>query len=52
MNRTREMILQMIDEATDPARMTPAEALDFISTIADDLTGRIEALRDENPELK
>lgn len=51
MNKTRELLLQQIDEATEPNRMKPADALDFLSTLMDDLTGRIEALREENPEL-
>jgi hypothetical protein len=39
------------DEATEPGRMTPREALDFLQTLADDILGRIEALREEHAEL-
>ena len=51
MNKSRELILDQIDEATAPGRMMPSEALDFLSTLAEDLTGRIEALIEENPQL-
>jgi hypothetical protein len=51
MDAGRLLILDMIDEATDPSRTTAAEAMVFLQELHTDITGRIDALKDENPEL-
>lgn len=44
----REMILQNIDDATHPDKMSSTDAIDFLEELSADLDGRIDALRDEN----
>jgi hypothetical protein len=51
MNANREIVLQMIDEATEPKRMRPSEALTFLEELHTDIDGRIEGLKEEHPEL-
>jgi len=51
MDAGRQLILDMIDETTEPKRMTPAEAMEFLQELHTDITGRIDALENENPEL-
>ena len=52
MSANRELILELIDEATVPTRMSPHAAWRFLEELIDALESRIETLRDENPELK
>jgi hypothetical protein len=52
MNSDRELILSMIDEATEPGRMDPAAAVTFLEELHVDIECRIDALREENPELE
>jgi hypothetical protein len=52
MDANREIVLQLIDEATEPKRMRPAEALTFLEELHTDIDGRIEGLKDEHPELE
>lgn len=47
-----------VQEATDrmmryctPAKMSPAEAVDFMERVVADLEERIQCLREENPDL-
>jgi malate synthase len=51
MSENRKLILQMIDEATEPPRMSAHDAWSFLEELIADLEARIEGLRDENPEL-
>lgn len=51
MNASRQLILDMIDETTEPSKMDPAEALIFLQELHCDIEGRIDGLKDENPEL-
>ena len=52
MDASRELILRLIDETTEPHRMEPADAMSFLETLQTDIESRIDGLRDENPELE
>jgi hypothetical protein len=52
MNASRELILRLIDETTEPNKMDPKEAMDFLASLHADIEGRIDGLKDENPELE
>lgn len=45
-----EPLLEDLDTATEPLKMSKAEALDILETIIDQLKSRIEALREEIAE--
>jgi malate synthase len=51
MDASRELILRLIDETTEPDKMDPSQAVAFLQELHADIEGRIEGLRDENPEL-
>ena len=51
MDASRELILRLIDETTEPSKMHPTEAIAFLEVLHGDIEGRIDGLRDENPEL-
>lgn len=44
---TRDQILRLIDEATEPKAMSEQDALDWLEELAADIDGRIDALRDQ-----
>ncbi len=44
----KELILHLIDSATHPDRMTPAEALEFLMDLRAEIADRSEALQEEN----
>ena len=46
--RMRHYIMESVDEATAPGKMTPQEAIEFLQELSADVDGRIEALKDEN----
>jgi hypothetical protein len=48
MTKTREQILDDIDDATVPDKMSWQEAIQFLEELSSDLAGRIETLREEN----
>jgi hypothetical protein len=52
MDTSRKLILDMIDESTEPNKMGPAEAVAFLEELSTDIDGRIEGLKEENPELE
>ena len=41
-----------IMEMCDPRKMPPSQAVEFLEAIIDRCTSAIEALKDENPELR
>lgn len=50
MDSEREAILEQIDRATAPGKMTWTEAKEFLEELATDIDGRIEALKEENED--
>lgn len=47
MNMTVAEIMEEIDQATEPGKMSKQEAHDFLQQIIDEARDRMEALRDE-----
>lgn len=48
--QVRSRLLDDIDQATEPSKMTKPEAREVLSDIIDELRGRIEALDEEIAE--
>lgn len=48
MTKTREQILDDIDEATEPKQMSWQEAVEFLGELSADIKQRIETLHEEN----
>lgn len=47
-----EVAATFIDQMCQPSMMSPEQALQFLNGVADHISGSIEALREENPELE
>lgn len=44
---TKERILQEIDSATEPDKMGPGEALEYLEGLVSDLESRMEGIKDD-----
>lgn len=44
---TIERLMDKIDEASSPTKMTKGEAIDFLELLIDEIRGRVAALQDE-----
>lgn len=46
----KQRVLRLLDQETEPKRMSAVQAMEVLQELRDDIAMRLEALREENPE--